>query len=204
MDGGSEDPTRVIAAAAGAEVIAAEKGRAYQQNLGAASARGRVLLFLHADTLLPVHYVDHIFETLLPKRTAAGAFQFKTDCRVPLIGAVEWMTNVRARLFQLPYGDQALFLKRPLFEASGGFPVVPIAEDLFMLRRLRKQGRIRIAEAEAVTSGRRWEHLGVIRTTLINWMIMSGCLLRISPQAMASWYAAPPVQKRHQSPIRAR
>jgi uncharacterized protein len=204
VDGGSEDRTRVIAAEAGAAVIAAEKGRAHQQNAGAASARGKVLLFLHADTLLPARYVDHIFETLLPGRTAAGAFQFKTDCRLPLIGAVEWMTNVRARLFQLPYADQALFLKRFVFESSGRFPIVPVAEDLFMVRRLRKRGRIRIAEAEVITSGRRWERLGVIRTTLINWMIMSGCLLRITPQTMASWYTIPPVQKKHQSPIRAR
>jgi uncharacterized protein len=203
VDGGSRDRTRAIAERAGARVLQSKKGRALQQNAGAVSAKGKVVLFLHADTLLPVGYVDHVFETLLPKRTAAGAFRFKADCRAPLMGAVEWMTNFRASVFQLPYGDQALFLLKALFNAMGGFPELPIAEDLFLVRRLRKYGRLRIAAAEAVTSGRRWERLGVVRTTLINWLIMAGCYLGIPPEVMASWYLSPQKKGQHQSPISA-
>jgi uncharacterized protein len=201
VDGGSRDRTRDIAREGGAEVVATRKGRAFQQNAGAAAAKGKVLLFLHADTLLPVRYVDRVFETLLPKRTAGGAFRFKTDCRVPLISAVEWMTNVRSRLFQLPYGDQALFIERAQFNAVGGFPHVSIAEDLLLVRRLRKHGRIRIAEAEAVTSGRRWQRVGVVRTTLINWIIMTGCHLGVSPDSLAPLYRIPREGAKNQSPI---
>jgi rSAM/selenodomain-associated transferase 2 len=191
VDGGSTDRTRDMARDAGAMVIESGKGRAFQQNTGARAARGKILLFLHADTRLPPDYVDHVFETLLPKRTAAGAFRFKIDRRIPLIGAVEWMTNVRSRVFQLPYGDQALFMERSHFESAGGFPGHPIAEDFFLVRRLRKYGRIRIADAEAITSGRRWQRLGVVRTTLINWLILAGCHLGVSPGAMAPLYPVP-------------
>jgi len=203
VDGGSSDRTVTIAEDAGAKVIMTRKGRALQQNAGAASARGNVLLFLHADTLVPRHYVGHVFETLLPKRTAAGAFQFKTDSRVPLIRIVEWMTNVRSRFLQLPYGDQALFLKKDLFHSLGGFPEVAIAEDLLLIRSLQKHGRIRIAQAEAITSGRRWERLGVIRTTLINWIIMAGCYLGVSPDTLAPLYRMPREVAERQSPISA-
>jgi len=203
VDGGSSDRTGTIAEDAGAKVLTTRKGRALQQNAGAASARGKVLLFLHADTLLPERYVEHVFETLLSRRTAAGAFRFKTDCRVPLISAVEWMTNVRSRLFQLPYGDQALFIERAQFNAVGGFPHVSIAEDLLLVRRLRKHGRIRIAEAEAVTSGRRWQRVGVVRTTLINWIIMTGCHLGVSPDSLAPLYRIPRGGTENQSPISA-
>ncbi|MBW2093758.1 MAG: TIGR04283 family arsenosugar biosynthesis glycosyltransferase [Deltaproteobacteria bacterium] len=191
VDGGSRDRTRAVAEEAGAKVVATMKGRALQQNAGAASAKGKVLLFLHADTLLPARYVDHVFETLLPRRTAAGAFRFKTDCRVPLIRAVEWMTNVRSRVFQLPYGDQALFMKKALFNSVGGFPHVSLAEDFLLVRLLRAYGRIRIAEAEVLTSGRRWQRLGVVRTTLINWVIMAGCHLGVSPDTLAPLYLVP-------------
>ena len=203
VDGGSSDRTCKNAEDAGAKVLTTRKGRALQQNAGADSSRGNVLLFLHADTLLPVRYVDRVFETLLPKRTAGGAFRFKTDCRVPLIRAVEWMTNVRSRFFQLPYGDQALFLKKHLFDSLAGFPEVAIAEDLLLVRALQKYGRIRIAQAEAITSGRRWEHLGVIRTTLINWVIMAGCHLGVSPDSLALLYRIPRGGTENQSPISA-
>ncbi len=188
VDGGSRDRTRDMARAAGARVLISRKGRALQQNAGAGAAQGKVLLFLHADTRVPARYAVHVFEVLLPRRTAAGAFRFRTDCRIPLIRAVEWMTNLRSSVFQLPYGDQALFMQKSLFDEVGGFPELPIAEDLFLMRRLRKRGRVRIAPAEAVTSGRRWERLGVIRTTLINWLIMAECYLGISPGVMAARY----------------
>jgi uncharacterized protein len=189
VDGGSRDQTRALAEAAGVKVLVSGAGRSIQQNKGARASKGNVLLFLHADTRLPVRYVNHVFETLMPAMTAAGAFQFKTDTRVPLIKAVEWVTNVRSRVFQLPYGDQALFMKKTVFDSLGGFPAVPLAEDLLLVRKIRKYGRIRIAGAEAVTSGRRWERLGVVQTTLVNWLSMFGCYLGVSPDTLAALHS---------------
>ncbi len=191
VDGGSRDRTRALAEASGVKVLVSGAGRSVQQNRGAGLSRGNVLLFLHADTRLPVRYVDHVFEALMPPMTAGGAFQFRTDVRISLIKAVEWVTNFRSRFLQLPYGDQALFMKKTVFDSLGGFPEVPIAEDLLLVRKLRKRGRIRVAGAQAVTSGRRWEKLGVIRTTLINYIIMAGCYLGVSPETMAPLYSIP-------------
>ena len=137
-------------------------------------ALSKVLLFLHADTQLPEGYVGHIFEAMMDPKTVGGAFRFKTDLDSLFMKATEFVTNIRSRYFKLPYGDQALFVRKPLFESLGGFPEVPIAEDFYFVRRLRRYGRIRIVPADAVTSGRRWKTLGPFRTMLINWQILNG------------------------------
>lgn len=191
VDGGSTDDTSVRAAQAGARVEHSVRGRALQQNRGASRAGGEVLLFLHADTRLPRGYVARVFETLMDPETTAGAFRFRTDENGALMRLVESLTNIRARRFQLPYGDQGIFVRRALFESMGGFPETAIAEDLFFVRRLSKRGRVRIAPAGAVTSARRWNHIGVFRTTVINQMILSGCLLGISPDKLARLYYKP-------------
>lgn len=191
VDGGSTDDTSVRAVQAGARVEQGARGRALQQNLGAARAGGEILLFLHADTRLPRGYVGHVFETLMGPATTAGAFRFRTDGKGARMRLIEAITNIRARFFQLPYGDQALFVRRTVFDSMGGFPETAIAEDLFFVRRLSKGGRIRIAPAEAVTSGRRWNRIGVLRTTVINLMILSGCLLGISPDKLSCLYHKP-------------
>jgi len=188
VDGGSIDNTVEIASSSGVRVIAGQQGRALQQNLGAKAATGRVLLFLHADTLLPTGYVNYIFEILMDQKTVAGAFRFKTNFDHPFMKVIELVTNIRSRYLKLPYGDQGLFIRKSVFESVGGFPYVPIAEDLFLLRRLSKYGRIRITPAHALTSGRRWQTLGLFRTTLINQIILIGCCLGVSPGALASMY----------------
>jgi len=185
VDGGSGDRTAERAEQAGAVVLKGPKGRALQQNLGAAAARGSILLFLHADTLLPKDYVTQVFETLMDRGIALGAFRFKADLDRPLMRVIECLTNFRARHLRLPYGDQALFVRKSLFVAAGGFPEMPIAEDLFFVRLVSKQGRIAIAPAHAVTSGRRWKEVGLLRTTLINQLILAGFALGISPMASA-------------------
>ncbi|MCF8062888.1 MAG: TIGR04283 family arsenosugar biosynthesis glycosyltransferase [Deltaproteobacteria bacterium] len=176
VDGGSTDATVRRAAGAGARVVSGPRGRALQQNRGREESAGRVLLFLHADSRLPEGYAGAVFRTLLESGTAAGAFRFRTDGSGPMMRMVEGMTNIRSRLFQLPYGDQGIFLRREVFEGVGGFPEVAIAEDLLLVRRLARWGRIRIADRAVVTSARRWRSLGVLRTTLINQVILAGCL----------------------------
>jgi len=187
-DGGSEDRTVERAEKAGAAVVPGPKGRALQQNRGAAEAKGSVLLFLHADTVLPEDYVAQVFETLMDRRIVLGAFRFKTDLDRPLMRALEFTTNIRSRYLRLPYGDQALFVRTSCFQALGGFPEMPIAEDLFFVRLVSKLGRVGIAPADAITSARRWKEVGVLRTTLINQLILAGLALGISPKTLARLY----------------
>ena len=190
-DGGSTDRTVERARAHGARIVTGPRGRADQQNRGAAEARGEVLLFLHADTRLPDNYVAHIFETLMNRRVVLGAFRFQTDVATPAMRWIAFGTNLRAALLQLPYGDQGLFMARRAFEAGGGFPQAPIAEDLYLVRRMARGGRIVLAPAAVVTSGRRWRQLGPLRTTLINTIIALGCLAGIAPSRLAPLYRLP-------------
>ncbi len=187
-DGGSTDETLEIARDAGAIVVTGPPGRALQQNTGAAAARGRVLLFLHADTLLPSDYLVQVFETLLDHRVAAGAFHFKTDYDNPSMRLIERAARIRASLFKMPYGDQALFMSKRTFEQAGGFPLTPIAEDLYLVRRLGRMGDIRLARGNAITSGRRWRQIGVWRGTAINYLIAIGCFLGMDPHKLAPLY----------------
>ncbi len=188
VDGGSTDETVEKASHAGVRIVRSAAGRALQQNVGAAVARGEVLLFLHADTRLPEGYVAHVFDALLDPGTSVGAFLFRTDLDKPLMKAIEFLTNFRSRYLKLPYGDQALFVRKSVFERAGGFPIVPIAEDLFLVKELWKRGNVHIVPAPAVTSGRRWEKLGVVRTTLMNQIILAGLALNISPHTLARLY----------------
>jgi len=120
-----------------------------------------------------------------------GAFRFQTDVATPVMRWVAFWANLRASLGQLPYGDQGLFLSRRDFEAVGGFPDVPIAEDLYLVRRLARNGRIALAPVAAVTSGRRWRRRGPLRTTLINTVIAVGCLAGVAPGRLAPLYRLP-------------
>jgi len=189
VDGGSADGTREAAVRAGARVLESGAGRGVQQNCGAEKARGRVLLFLHADTLLPEGYVRHVFETLLDRRAVLGAFRFKSDLEGAGAKVLDALVNFRSRCLRMPYGDQAFFMRRDVFQEAGGFAQVPIAEDYFFVRRARGQGcRIATAEVAVTTSGRRWKKKGFLRTTLINQIILAGIALRISPHALARIY----------------
>jgi len=188
IDGGSIDNTVRQAIDAGAKVETSPTGRVVQQNRGARLALGRVFLFLHADTHLPSNYMTHIFDALMDPKTVAGAFRFKTDLDHPLMKMIEGLTNFRSQILKIPYGDQGLFVRRPVFESIGGFPEVTLAEDLFLVRLLSKRGRIRTVPAKAITSGRRWRELGVLRTTLINQVIVAGCYLGISSKELARLY----------------
>jgi rSAM/selenodomain-associated transferase 2/rSAM/selenodomain-associated transferase 1 len=188
VDGGSADASLAWAKHAGARVIRTAKGRALQQNCGARTARGRVLLFLHADTQMPPHFCSHIFETLMDPKTVLGAFRFKTDWALPAMRLIEMAANLRSRVFKLPYGDQGLFLRSGTFWHWGGFAPVPVAEDLLLARRAAARGRVRIVPAYALTSARRWRRVGLLRTTLINYGIAAGCLLGVSAFRLAPLY----------------
>jgi rSAM/selenodomain-associated transferase 2 len=183
-DGGSSDATRELAAAAGARVVVATGGRGAQQNAGAA-ALGDVdaLLFLHADTILPNGWRAEV-ERILAGGAALGAFRLAIPGH-PLIAAG---ANARSRLLALPYGDQALFIGRPVFDTLGGFRPLPIMEDYDLVRRARRLGRIGLARTAVTTSNRRWRRRGVVRTTLVNQAVLAGWALGIAPDRLAAFY----------------
>jgi rSAM/selenodomain-associated transferase 2/rSAM/selenodomain-associated transferase 1 len=188
VDGGSADDTVALARAASARVIHSRPGRARQMNAGAAQAAGNALVFLHADTLLPADYPEAVAGTLRDPAVAAGAFRFQMGEKLAGQWLIEWTANLRSRWRQSPYGDQALFLRRSLFEEIGGFAALPIMEDCEIVRRLRKHGRVVTAAAVAITSGRRWRRLGLFRTTLINKLIILGYFCGVSPDRLAAFY----------------
>jgi hypothetical protein len=188
VDGGSTDDTVALARAAGVQVIQSQPGRARQMNAGAAQAAGNTLVFLHADTLLPGDYPEVVAGTLRDPAVAAGAFRFQMGEKLAGQWLIEWAANLRSQRRQSPYGDQALFLRRSLFEEIGGFAGLPIMEDCEIVRRLRKRGRVVTASAPAITSGRRWRRLGLVRTTLINQLVILGYLGGVSPERLAALY----------------
>ncbi|MCX5916117.1 MAG: TIGR04283 family arsenosugar biosynthesis glycosyltransferase [Deltaproteobacteria bacterium] len=188
VDGESRDRTVQIARSLGARVILSSPGRSRQMNLGAREASAELLLFLHADTRLPVGFADSVSEVLSRPGTVAGAFLFRLDARSPSLSFIQRVANWRSRRFQLPYGDQAIFLKKVTFEEMGGYPEMPIMEDYEFIRRLKRTGRIYTAPLPAVTSARRWMEVGVWKTTLVNWAIVTAYSLGVSPATLARWY----------------
>jgi rSAM/selenodomain-associated transferase 2/rSAM/selenodomain-associated transferase 1 len=187
VDAGSRDETVELAISCGAKVINSTPGRARQMNAGAAVATGDVLLFLHADTCLPEGFDSHVRRIMAEPCAAAGAFELSIDAPLRGLRIIERLANWRSRHLQLPYGDQAIFLRAGLFRDIGGFPEIPIMEDFELIRRLRRRGRIAIARVPAITSGRRWEELGMLRTTLINQGVLLAYHLGIARSHIARW-----------------
>jgi rSAM/selenodomain-associated transferase 2 len=190
VDGGSVDDTMSLAQNMGARVISSPAGRADQMNLGAQAATGDILLFLHADTGLPPEF-DVLVRAALAtgkRRSVAGAFPLKIDGDSPKLRWVEWGVNGRSRCFQMPYGDQALFLRADTFHEIGGFPMLPIMEDFELVRQLKRLGKIAIVSAPVVTSARRWLERGVLATTVINQMVILGYFLGVNGERLRQFY----------------
>ena len=189
VDGGSTDDTVKLVKNKGFKVIISPlSGRSYQMNLGAKEAAGNILLFLHADTILPDNYCDSIKNILSQPNTVAGAFRLQIDEKGLVFRFLETMVNWRSHFFSLPYGDQAIFLKASVFKKIGGFSSLPIMEDFQLIKRLQKLGKIRIDSRAVITSARRWQKLGIWKTTLINQLIIIGYYLRVPPQSLAKFY----------------
>lgn len=188
-DGSSTDGTAEKAKALGATVLGdLQRNRAFQMNAGAKAARGELLLFLHGDTRLAPGFVEKIMHTLAQPGVAAGAFSLKIAGKGIGLRIIERLANFRARIFQMPYGDQGIFITTAAFSALDGFPALPIMEDFALVRKLKRRGRIQILSQSATTSVRRWEKLGLLRTTILNQLIVFGYLLGIKPEKLATWY----------------
>ena len=184
-DGGSSDRTVEIAEQAGAHVIHAPKGRASQMNLAAAMASGEFLLFLHADTMPPPDYPRVIQRVLQSPGTSAGAFRFALAYDFAAAPLIESLVHLRCCLQGTPYGDQGLFIRRRIFCHLDGFPNWPVLEDLHLVRRLKRLGPVRTAQHAAVTSPRRWENGGIVRTFLRHQLMLAAYYTGIPPRMIA-------------------
>ncbi|MEE9369691.1 MAG: TIGR04283 family arsenosugar biosynthesis glycosyltransferase [Pontiella sp.] len=184
VDGGSTDGTKRIYP----DALECGNGRAAQQNLGAATATGERLLFLHADTILPDGWDWIVRDTVAEDSIALGAFTFKVRESFPGQKLIEDTANWRSKSGGLPYGDQGLFMRREIFEQAGGFPDMPIMEDYAFVRTLQKLGKVVTCPEAAITSGRRWQQHGVFKVTLINKLMIVGYHLGIAPEKLAAFY----------------
>lgn len=187
-DGGSADGTAHEAREAGARVVVEPANRGVRLNAGARAARGAVLLFLHADARLPAGFPGTVRALLDRAGVAGGAFRLRIEGPGPALRLVEGLANVRTRLFSLPYGDQALFLRAGVFRALGGFRPFPLMEDYEFAGRLRRRGRIAVASQPVLASARRWERLGLWRATWVTQAVIAGYHAGVSPEVLAVFY----------------
>ncbi|RKX38064.1 MAG: hypothetical protein DRP64_16330 [Verrucomicrobia bacterium] len=187
VDGGSTDGTASIAIGL-SHLFKCDNGRAAQQNLGAEKAGSELLLFLHADTLLPDGWDWIVRETLSDPAVALGAFTFKIKEQMRGLKFIEDTANWRSKRRKLPYGDQGLFMRKAIFGQAGGFPDIPIMEDYAFVRSLRRFGEIVTVPQAALTSGRRWQQHGVFKVTVVNKLMILGYHLGISPAKLAAFY----------------
>jgi len=189
VDGGSVDATAALARARADRVVSSAPGRAEQMNAGARAAAGDVFLFLHADSRLPQD-ADHL---VLQGLAASGSVWGRFDARIagshPMLRLVEHMMNLRSRLTHICTGDQGIFVRRDTFEAIGGFPRQALMEDIAISARLRRVSAPLCLRARCLTSARRWESGGVLRTIALMWWLRLQYALGVAPERLARAYA---------------
>jgi rSAM/selenodomain-associated transferase 2 len=188
VDGGSSDRTAEICNRLGATVLVSSRGRARQMNFGARRASGDVLLFLHADTRLPDSAFDDIQQALSNPQCVGGHFDVQLDGAHWMLGVIGAMISLRSRLSQVATGDQAIFVRREIFAELGGYPDIPLMEDVAFSRALKRKGRVACLRSRVLTSARRWERDGVWRTILKMWALKSLYLAGISPLRLKRYY----------------
>ncbi len=189
VDGGSDDATASLAKPLCDQVIVSEPGRAVQMNTGAAAASGNVLLFLHADTLLPSSALDRLAE-FAASPAVWGRFDVRLSGQRRLFRVIGWFMNSRSRLTGIATGDQAMFVRRSVFDELGGFAPVPLMEDVELSSRLKRLSRPFCISDPVVTDSRRWQKHGPWRTVFLMWRIRWRYWRGESPEALAKLYRA--------------
>jgi rSAM/selenodomain-associated transferase 2 len=189
VDGGSEDRTAEICASFDVRVLHSDRGRARQMNLGAAQASGDVLLFLHADSRLPRTALADISAALVDSRCPGGRFDVELQGSHPMLKIIAALINARSRASRVGTGDQAIFVRRQVFECLGGYPDVPLMEDIALCRALKRLGGVACLRSRVVTSARRWESDGVWRTILRMWLLKLLYLAGVPPARLKQFYA---------------
>ena len=200
VDGGSLDQTPLLVesyrrrtqsqAQSPVRLVTAPPGRARQMNEGAKASGGEILLFLHADTQLPGDAKTMIDRTMADQRLVGGRFDVRFDRPSTWGSIISRMMNWRSRLSGIATGDQALFVRRPIFEQMGGFADIPLMEDIDFSRRLKQKGATAALTATVTTSFRRWERHGPLRTLLLMWVLRFLYWIGVSPSHLIDWYKA--------------
>jgi rSAM/selenodomain-associated transferase 2 len=196
VDGGSSDETPGVVRNHGARFLASERGRARQMNAGARAARGEAVLFLHADTILPEGAPAAIAGALQDPAVAGGRFDVRfSNARWPFRMIAAFM-NWRSRVTRIATGDQGIFVRRAAFEALGGYPDLPLMEDVELSRRLKRLGRIACLRLSVTTSARKWERDGILRTIVLMWTLRFLYFCGMDAARLHAWYygsrSAPP------------
>ena len=188
VDGGSADGTAALAAPRCDRVLASAPGRARQMNAGAAAARGAILLFVHADTLLPPGADEAIGHALADGRRCWGRFDVRLDGDEHAFRVIERLMNLRSRVSGIATGDQAMFVTREAFAAVGGFPDQALMEDVALSARLKRLSRPACLAGPVITSARRWRERGVARTVVLMWRLRLAYALGADPRSLARRY----------------
>jgi rSAM/selenodomain-associated transferase 2 len=189
VDGGSRDRTCAICAQFPIGFFTTEHGRAQQMNFGARHTSGDVLLFLHADTHLPRSAFNDVAAALSDPSCVGGRFDVELEGSHWMLKVIATLINYRSRATKIATGDQALFVRRAIFERIGGYDEIPLMEDIAFCRRLKRLGKVACLRSRVVTSARRWERDGVWRTILKMWTLKLGYLAGISPGHLKKFYA---------------
>jgi len=187
VDGGSTDGTLEIACAQADIVLRSSRGRAVQMNHGARHAKGTCLLFLHADTRLPVG-TPRLLKQEMDKSNAWGRFDIRLSSNHRLFRVIEFLINQRSRMTGIATGDQCIFVRPELFWQVGGYSEIPIMEDIALSKSLGKSAPPVCLGPKATTSSRRWEQNGIVRTIFLMWSLRLFYSLGINPETLSRWY----------------
>jgi len=189
VDGDAEGRTIKTLKHTGAQTITSRKGRGRQMNAGAARAQGDILIFLHTDTKLPGDAFTDISDTIHQRNHDAGAFNLGIESDRFAYRLIEKMVSIRSGITKIPYGDQAIFVKKDVFTQLGGFQEIPLMEDVEFMRRLKKSGfSICVLPKKVKTSPRRWEDEGIFYCTMRNWLLISLYLAGVRPEKLVRFY----------------
>ncbi len=189
VDGGSSDASVAIVQALRVTLISAPRGRARQMNAGARASHGDALVFVHADTIVPRTFAADIASALSDPAVVGGRFDVKLDNRALPYRIIGAMISLRSRISRTGTGDQAIFVRRDVFDRLGGFPELELCEDLEFSRRLKRAGRIACLRTRVTTSARRWDRDGLVRTVVRMWMIRAMYLMGVPPTRLKRMYS---------------
>lgn len=192
VDGGSSDDTLFRARPLADQVLAATRGRASQMNAGASCATGDILLFLHADTHLPEAAAMTMLQTISRGSSVWGRFDVRIEGQHPFFRVIAALMNWRSRLTGIATGDQAIFVRREVFQAIGGYPNIPLMEDIEISKRLKRTSRPLCIRERVATSGRRWEKHGILWTILLMWRLRAAYFWGADPFDLAQQYGYSP------------
>lgn len=189
VDCGRDYRTLEAIVSEGVVKVRSPRGRGRQMNEGAKRASGDILIFLHADTELPLNALTLIGNAMHDGQYTAGAFDLAIKSRRPVFRMIEFSASLRSRITRVPFGDQAIFIQKDYFDSMGGYQDIPVMEDIEIMKRIRKRGdRIVILRARVATSPRRWEKEGIVRCTLRNWLLQALYPLGVPARTLARFY----------------